>query len=102
MPFKLAVAWWRRRQEEVGEVGRGHAMKGRIDGLTSLGLVLGSQEELVPGVTAGTRSSRSPSAVMWRKAGRMVKRRPIATILLLFIIHDLRPRSPLGMERDAQ
>lgn len=37
-----------------------------------------------------------------RVVKQLVARRLIAVVLLLFIIHAPRPRSPLGMERDAQ
>lgn len=55
---------------------------------------------------SGSCFSGIPLAVIWRTACRAVKwfvsGRLIAVALLLFIIHNLRPRSPLGMERDAQ
>ena len=55
---------------------------------------------------SGSHLFRDPLAVIWRMALRAVRQlvtgRLIAVVLLLFTIHAPRPRSPLGMERDAQ
>lgn len=55
---------------------------------------------------SGSHLFRDPLAVIWRTALRAVRQlvagRLITVVLLLFTIHAPRPRSPLGMERDAQ